>query len=167
MHMVFVVIFFVYTTCVPDVLSTSSFCCFAWRFQNRPQFWNSSVAYFSFFWKDVFDLENTKTLPYFLCIGAKLEVGSKMGYLLTSGRDTHHSRLLTAEKWQPGWCRWGQVHVPNLCASLCHRGQEWQEDKEICGLSLKQSPDRVHTLLRNQFMYMRVFYTCTGVFMPT
>lgn len=35
----------------------------------------------------MFDLENTKTLPYFLYIWAKLEVGSKMGYLLTNGRD--------------------------------------------------------------------------------
>lgn len=121
------------------------------------------MAHFSFIWKDVFDLENTETLPYFLGIGAKLEVGSKMGYLLTSGRDAHHSRLLTAEKRQPGWCRWGQVHVPNLCASLCHRRREWQEDKEICGLSLKHSPDRVHTLLRNQFTTC-VCSTCAQVY---
>ena len=37
----------------------------------------------------MFDLENTKTLPYFLCIWAKLGVGSKMGYLLISGRDVY------------------------------------------------------------------------------
>lgn len=68
-------------------LSPSPFCYFAWTFQNRPQYWNSSMARCSFIWKDVFDSENTQRLPYFLCIWAKLEVGSKMGNLLTSGSE--------------------------------------------------------------------------------
>lgn len=45
----------------------------------------------------MFDLENTKTLPYFLCIWAKLEVGNKMGYLLTGDQQTKGCRAMG--KW--------------------------------------------------------------------
>lgn len=84
-------------------LSPSPLCSFAWIFQNRPQFWNSSVAHFSFIWKEVFDLENTKMLLYFLCIWAKLEVVSKMGYLLTGGWDANQRA-----DWPQPQCRpWG------------------------------------------------------------
>lgn len=44
----------------------------------------------------MFDLENIKTLPYFLCIWAKLEVGSKMGYLLISGREVYQQTEVSA-----------------------------------------------------------------------
>lgn len=57
------------------------------------QFWNSSVAHF--YLKRMFDLENTKPVPYFLCIGAKQEVGNKTGYLPTSEWDTDHNHLLS------------------------------------------------------------------------
>ena len=43
----------------------------------------------------MFDLENTKPVPYFLCVRAKQEVGNKTGYLLTSEWDTDHNRLLS------------------------------------------------------------------------
>lgn len=52
----------------------------------------------------MFDLENTKTLPYFLYIWAKLEVGSKMGYLLTNGRDADQQTesCMGYGEWGPG-----------------------------------------------------------------
>lgn len=129
---------------------------------NRPQFWNSSVAHFLFYLKRCIWFGKYKTSPYFLCIWIKLEVGSKMGHLPTSGRDADRQTMTWA-----GMVQWAQVHFPNLCASLCHRGQEWQEQMEICDLRLKQSPDRVHTILRNQFTYVCVLHVHTCVFMWT
>ena len=43
----------------------------------------------------MFDLENTKPVPYFLCVGAKQEVGNKTGSLLPSEWDTDHSCLFS------------------------------------------------------------------------
>lgn len=45
----------------------------------------------------MFDLENIKTLPYFLYIWAKLEVGSKMGDLLIRGRDVYQEAVDSAD----------------------------------------------------------------------
>lgn len=144
-------IFVSFSTCVPDACHLPSPLCYlTWIFQNRPQFLKSSVAHFSFIWKDMFDLDNTKRSPYFLCIWAKLEVGSRMGYLwpvaVTSDQQTDHD--LWGSGGQGGRGR-GPVHFPNLYASLCHRGQEWQANMEICGLGLKWSLARAHTTLRN------------------
>lgn len=83
----FVVIFFFYA-CGPAVCHLPDSATLLENFKTDFSL-KLSCGTFFFIWKDVFDLENIKTLPYFLCIWAKLEVGSKMGYLLVSGRDVY------------------------------------------------------------------------------
>lgn len=63
----------------------------------------------------MFDLENTKRLPYFHCLWAKLEGGSKTGYLRLVAKML--TDRLTMALWGTGGqggISTGQMHFPNL-----------------------------------------------------
>lgn len=63
----------------------------------------------------MFDLENTKRLPYFHCLWAKLEGGSKTGYLRLVAKML--TDRLTMALWGTGGqggIGTGQMHFPNL-----------------------------------------------------
>lgn len=90
----------------------------------------------------MFGLENTKTLPYFLCIWAKLEVGNKMGYLLTSDQQTKGCRDM------------GKRGARAKCISptfVIHCVNEARQTKGY-GNMRPQFKIEIHTVLRNLFV---------------